>query len=102
VAKQDIGLSAFACRSLHGKMIRFFLLAAATGFLAACGTEVQPPNVSGVDAAQALAPVNAHCNAVARERADDALANGYGFQVEESVFQESYDDCMTWRARKPN
>ena len=83
-------------------MIRLFLLAAAAGFLAGCGTEVQPPNVTGVDATQAIVPDDAHCSAVARERANDALANGYGFEIEESVFQESYADCVAWRAGKPN
>ena len=101
VVEQYIGLSAFACRSPHGKMIRLFLLAAAAGFLAGCGTEVQPPNVTGVDATQTIVPDDAHCIAVARERANDALANGYGFQIEESVFQESYADCVAWRAGKP-
>jgi hypothetical protein len=83
-------------------MIRLFLFAATAGFLVGCGTEVQPPNVTGVDAPQSIAPDDAHCSAVARERANDALANGYGLQIEESVFQESYDDCVAWRARKPN
>jgi len=102
VVEQYIGLSAFACRSPHGKMIRLLLFVAAAGFLAGCGTEVQPPNVTGVGATQVIAPEDAHCGAVARERANDALVNGYGLQIEESVFQESYSDCMAWRVRKPN
>jgi hypothetical protein len=83
-------------------MIRYFLLAAAAGLLAGCGTDTHQPAANGEIPAQGAAtPDGIHCSAVARERANDALTNGYGFQIEESVFQEAYQDCMAWRARRP-
>jgi hypothetical protein len=57
-----------------------------------------PPAVTAVDM-QSLQPDEADCLAVARERAEDALANGYDFNIEESVYREAYDDCMAWRRR---
>lgn len=83
-------------------MLRLLILTAAAGVLAGCGTEMDQSPTSGGSAAPAgMSPVEAHCSAVARERADDALMNGYGFQIEESVFREAYEDCMAWRAPKP-
>ena len=74
----------------------------ATVFPGGCESDIQmPPELSGTVAEQPATPDEAHCRAVAEERAADALANGYGFEVEQSVYQETYGDCMTWRARKP-
>jgi hypothetical protein len=65
-----------------------------------CSSDFPEPSfVPATSNAGTLAPDGAHCRAVARERADDALANGYGFGIEESVYQETYDDCLTWRRR---
>lgn len=70
--------------------------------LCGCGSESQePPLMSGPAAATGISPDDAHCRAVARQRANDALANGYGFEIEDSVYLETYRDCAEWRARKP-
>jgi hypothetical protein len=83
-------------------MIRWILLAAAAGFLSACAADIpQTPVILGRSADEAVAPDDAHCQAVARERADDALANGYGLQIEQGILQETYQDCMAWRTGKP-
>jgi hypothetical protein len=83
-------------------MIRFFLLAAMAGLLVGCGTAIDQPTANlEIPAEEAATPDGAHCSAVARERANDALSNGYGFRIEESVFQEAYQDCMVWRGRRP-
>ena len=37
---------------------------------------------------------DAHCQAVARQRANDARANGYSIEIADSVFSEAYQDCM--------
>lgn len=80
-------------------MIRFFLWLAAAGLLVGCGTETEQPTVNlAIPPPEATTSDSLHCGAVARERADDALMNGYGFQIEESVFQEAYQDCMAWRS----
>ena len=82
-------------------MLRLFLLAATAGLLG-CGTEIDQSPTNGGSPVQAEAvPDDVHCSAVARQRADDALTNGYSFQIEASVFQEAYQDCMAWRAPKP-
>ena len=75
----------------------------AIGFFAGCASDVQQfPTVPVQVASGAATAEDTHCRAVARDRANDALANGYGFQIGESIFQESYRDCMTWRAGKPD
>lgn len=83
-------------------MVRFVFLAVTAGLLVGCATETDQP-AAGVEipADGAATPDGAHCSAVARARANDALANGYGFQIEESVFQEAYQDCMAWRSGRP-
>jgi len=83
-------------------MIRFSVLAAAAALLAGCGAETEQPMVNPqIPAQEAATSDAAHCSAVALERANDALMNGYGFGIEESVFQEAYQDCMAWRSRPP-
>jgi outer membrane lipopolysaccharide assembly protein LptE/RlpB len=83
-------------------MIRLFLLAATAGLLAGCATHVQQSTViPGPPAEEAVSPDDAHCQSVARQRASDALVNGYGLQIQESVFREAYRDCMTWRSGRP-
>jgi hypothetical protein len=82
-------------------MIRFGLLLVATALLGGCGSESQePPAISGPAAALGISPEDVHCRAVARQRATDALANGYGFEIEDSVYQETYRDCMDWRTHE--
>jgi len=83
-------------------MIRFFVLAAGAALLAGCGTEAEQPTANpDIATQQGATPDSAHCSAIARERADDALMNGYGFRVAGSVSQEAYQDCMAWRSRGP-
>jgi hypothetical protein len=84
------------------KMIlhRLFLLLAAVPLLHACGSDRQEPlSRSETIDASPLSPDQEHCRAVARERADDALANGYGLEVEDSMYRETYDECISWRIR---
>ena len=77
-------------------MSRYGLLLLAMALLDGCGSApAEAPHV----AAQPLQPGELHCRAVARERANDSLANGYSFDIEESVYRETYDECMSWRAR---
>ena len=101
---------AVSCRSASFKpfydvkMTRhgLLLLVIASALPGGCRSDIQmPPALSGTMTEQPITPDEAHCRAVAAERADDAHANGYGFEVEQSVNQETYRDCMTWRARKP-
>jgi hypothetical protein len=83
-------------------MIRLFLLAATAGLLAGCATDVQQSSaIPGTPAEEAVSPDDAHCRSVARQRANDALVNGYGLQIQQSVFREAYQDCMTWRGGRP-
>lgn len=75
------------------------LLFIAIAFLGGCASDrLNRAAATAVDA-QSLPPGALHCLAVARERADDALANGYAFDIEESVYRETYGDCVAWRAR---
>jgi hypothetical protein len=65
-----------------------------------CGSApLNPRPDTGVVDTQPVQPDEMHCRIVARERADDALANGYGFEIEASVYRETYDECMAWRSR---
>jgi hypothetical protein len=83
-------------------MIRLFLLAATAGFLAGCGTDVpQFSAISRMPAKESVSPDDAHCRSVGRQRANDALMNGFGLQIQESVFHEAYEDCMAWRTGRP-
>lgn len=76
------------------------LLALVATLLVGCGTDVRDPlPVPGTVGDQTLTPDEAHCNAIARQRADDAHANNYEFAIEDRVYQETYDDCMAWRRR---
>lgn len=74
-----------------------FVLAIIPALLAGCGNVMQgAPTISTIE--QEPAP-DSHCSAVARQRAEDALANGYGFGIEDTVYRESYADCISWRER---
>lgn len=58
----------------------------------------QPPQPStpAPEEGAAANPVNAHCDAVARQRAADARANGYSFKMETVVYDGTYKDCVAW------
>jgi hypothetical protein len=78
------------------KMTRYvlLLLIAASALLDGCNSNhPEPPPVY----AQSPRSDDEHCHSVARERADDALANGYDFNIAGRVYQETYDDCVAWR-----
>jgi hypothetical protein len=76
------------------------ILALTAPLLDGCGTDMrESPPISPTAEEQALRPDGAHCRAVARERADDAQTNGYGVEIEDAVYQETYQDCMAWHAR---
>lgn len=84
------------------KMTRYglLLLAICTAFLEECeNTPPQPALTPDTVDMQSLQPDEIHCRTIASERAYDALANGYGFSVEDRVHQKTYDDCMAWRTR---
>jgi hypothetical protein len=87
---------------------RMIVFVAALNLLAGCGTDAgsmrtsnQLPAVSG-DVVEHQPPLgDAHCRAVARQRADDARMNGYSFQIESSVRAEAYQDCLAQHAGIP-
>lgn len=86
----------------HEIMVWFFFLALTAGLLVGCGAQTEQPAVDPeVLANEAATSDSAHCGAVARERANDALMNGYGFRIAESVSQEAYQDCLAWRSPVP-
>ena len=88
-----------ACSFYDVKMTRYGLLVlVAAVLLDGCGGDLSK---SAPVAATVQVPFSddEHCRAVARERADDALANGYDFNIEERVYQETSDDCRAWRTR---
>jgi len=43
--------------------------------------------------------IDAHCQAVAQQRAADARANGYSFKMESTVYNGTYQECVEWDAR---
>jgi hypothetical protein len=72
----------------------------AVALLNGCGSDARrPPPIPDTTGEQAAGPDDAHCRAVARGRADDARANGYGLTIEESVYRETYEECMAWLTR---
>jgi len=80
---------------------------AAAILLAGCGGIdrylYDDPPASGAeasgDAPRSAAPVNAHCVAVARQRALDAEAGGEDEETVEAVRRGTYDDCFAWDAK---
>ncbi|HEX9159588.1 MAG TPA: hypothetical protein VF835_05115 [Rhizomicrobium sp.] len=44
---------------------------------------------------------DAHCEAVARQRADDAAANGLDRETQEVVRQGTYANCLAWDSQHP-
>ena len=43
--------------------------------------------------------INTHCQAVAHQRAADARANGYSFEMEDLIYDGTYKDCVQWDSR---
>jgi len=40
--------------------------------------------------------VDAHCQAVAHQRATDARANGYSFGMAQTIYDGTYKNCVAW------
>jgi len=40
--------------------------------------------------------IDVHCQAVAHQRASDARANGYSFEMESTVYDGTYQACVAW------
>jgi hypothetical protein len=75
------------------------LLAMATPLLGGCSGHLLASS-SPVTTEDAPASGELYCSAIARQRADDAIANGYDFDIEEGIYRETRDDCMSWRGRE--
>jgi hypothetical protein len=62
-----------------------------------------PAQTPAIEAASATPPaiplVNTHCQAVAHQRAADARANGYSFEMEDLIYDGTYKDCVQWDSR---
>lgn len=43
--------------------------------------------------------VDAHCRAVAHQRAADAHANGFSFEMSDIVYDGTYKDCVAWASQ---
>jgi len=41
----------------------------------------------------------AHCQAVAKQRSQDASVNGYDKDMQKQIFNGTYQTCMTWVAQ---
>jgi hypothetical protein len=59
---------------------------------------VAPP-AAEVAAVAPPSPYNAHCKAVAHQRAADARANGYTFDMADVIYDGTYKDCLAWDTR---
>jgi hypothetical protein len=59
-----------------------------------------PAPVSATPPAQTAAP-NTHCLLVAKQRADDAAANGLDSATQQVVRDGTYANCMAWQAAHP-
>lgn len=53
------------------------------------GPAAQPQTVDTIDL---------HCQGVARQRAADARANGYSLDMEKTIYDGTYKDCVAWDA----
>jgi len=91
--------------------MRFILVIAAALPLAACGSvngwiggagdPVYPPGGPVVArTAPAASPFAAKCTETAQARSSDAAGQGFGDTVVQSVYQETYANCMEWSARR--
>jgi hypothetical protein len=66
-------------------------------------TEAPPPPAETQAPQIAAAPVpnavDAHCQAVAHQRAADAHANGFSFKMADVIYEGTYKDCVAWDAQ---
>ena len=56
---------------------------------------VAPP-VADVAAAAIPNAADPHCEAVAHQRSTDARANGYSFEMAQTIYDGTYRDCIAW------
>ena len=87
-------------------MLRFAFLCAVALSLCGCESDAdfwQPVTDTGwlFGDAQPAVPVaaaydDAHCQAIAHERAADAKANGYDDELREIVYSGTYAECAAW------
>ena len=56
----------------------------------------QPLATPVTEMAAVATPYDEHCKAVARQRAADARANGYSFDMADTVYDGTYKDCVAW------
>jgi hypothetical protein len=55
-----------------------------------------PPPVTEVAAIAPPSRYDVHCKAVAHQRAADARANGYTFDMADVIYAGTYKDCVAW------
>jgi hypothetical protein len=63
------------------------VLVSSTGAAPASGAPSQMPGAN---------TINAHCEAVAKSRADDAAANGKDDELQKAVHDGTYANCVAW------
>lgn len=93
----------------QGVRLRTIIVLAAALVLAGCETdedfwrpyhyvmnEVRPAPARAALAQRNANPIDAHCRAVARQRAADAGANGYSLEMENTIYAGTYKDCVSW------
>ena len=93
---------------MRDSIVKIVIVIAAAISLAGCGgldsyLYDDPPTTSASSAegsgGASAAPANAHCEALARQRASDAEPNGDDEDTEEAIYRFTYDDCVAWDAR---
>jgi hypothetical protein len=88
-------------------MLRFVFIGALALSLAGCESDAdfwQPvDNAWPFGDSQPAPPAydNAHCQAIAYERAADAKANGYDDESREIVYSGTYAECVAWDKQHP-
>ena len=55
-----------------------------------------PPPEDEVAAVAPPGPYDEHCKAVAHQRAADARANGYSFDMADEIYDGTFKDCLAW------
>lgn len=93
-------------RQLLGARVRTIIFVAAAILLAGCQTDddfwrpshyfANEQHESTAAQAQPVDQIDSHCQAVARQRAADARANGYSLDMEKTIYDGTYQDCMAW------
>lgn len=91
--------------------MKTFVFVAVAIVLAGCGTDdeswlpsrhsANAPHDSATAQTQPVNQVDVHCRAVAHQRAADARANGYSFDMETTIYDGTYKDCVAWYANHP-